>query len=47
MFLERVEQVNRLVETGFSIGGRFESVLPLTASEADHSVQRAPFTTIY
>ncbi|TWW77600.1 Transposon TX1 uncharacterized 82 kDa protein ORF 1 [Takifugu flavidus] len=28
LFVDKVEQVNRLVETGISVGGRFEAVLP-------------------
>ncbi|TWW77604.1 hypothetical protein D4764_12G0009940 [Takifugu flavidus] len=30
LFVEKVEQVNRLVEAGISVGGRFEAVLPLS-----------------
>ncbi|TWW71195.1 hypothetical protein D4764_17G0006780 [Takifugu flavidus] len=30
LFVEKVKQVNRLVEAGISVGGRFETVLPLS-----------------
>ncbi|TWW74456.1 hypothetical protein D4764_14G0004590 [Takifugu flavidus] len=30
LFVDKVEQANRLVETAISVGGRFEAVLPLT-----------------
>jgi len=30
LFVEKVEQVNRLVETGITVNGTFEPVLPLT-----------------
>lgn len=40
--LEKVEQVNRLVETGVSIGGLFESVLPLTQPTTKISLSNVP-----
>lgn len=39
LFGEKVEEVNRLVEAGISVGGRFEAVLPL--SQPGIKVERA------
>lgn len=30
LFVQKVEQVNRLVEAGIGVGGRFEAVMPLS-----------------
>ncbi|TWW81727.1 Transposon TX1 uncharacterized 82 kDa protein ORF 1 [Takifugu flavidus] len=40
--VEEVEQANRLVETGISVGGRFEAVLPLTQPSTRITLSNVP-----
>lgn len=41
-FLEKVEQVNMLVETGITVNGLFEQVLPLTQPAAKITLSNVP-----
>ncbi|TWW52969.1 Ornithine decarboxylase [Takifugu flavidus] len=42
VFVEKVEQVNRLVEAGISVGGRFEVVLPLSQLATKVTLSNVP-----
>ncbi|TWW68802.1 Transposon TX1 uncharacterized 82 kDa protein ORF 1 [Takifugu flavidus] len=42
LFVDKVEQANRLVETGISVGGRFEAVLPLTQPSTRITLSNVP-----
>ncbi|TWW53390.1 hypothetical protein D4764_0178810, partial [Takifugu flavidus] len=42
LFVEKVEQVNRLVEAGISVGGRFETVLPLSQPATKVTLSNVP-----
>eukprot|EP00066_Takifugu_rubripes_P002426 XP_003964360.1 PREDICTED: uncharacterized protein LOC101065967 [Takifugu rubripes] len=42
VFVEKVEQVNRLVEAGISVGGRFEAVLPLSQPATKVTLSNVP-----
>ncbi|TWW77602.1 Transposon TX1 uncharacterized 82 kDa protein ORF 1 [Takifugu flavidus] len=42
LFVDKVEQANRLVETGISVGGRFEAVLPLTQPSTRVTLSNVP-----
>ncbi|TWW55992.1 Transposon TX1 uncharacterized 82 kDa protein ORF 1 [Takifugu flavidus] len=42
VFVEKVEQVNRLVEAGISVGGRFETVLPLSLPATKVTLSNVP-----
>jgi len=42
LFVEKVEQVNRLVETGITVNGTFEPVLPLTQPVTRITLSNAP-----
>ncbi|TWW74498.1 hypothetical protein D4764_14G0005010 [Takifugu flavidus] len=42
LFLEKVEQVNKLVETGITVGGQFVQVTPLTQPAARITLSNVP-----
>jgi len=42
LFVEKVEQVNRLVETGITVNGMFEPVLPLTQPATKITLSSVP-----
>ncbi|KAE8278213.1 Transposon TX1 uncharacterized 149 kDa protein ORF 2 [Larimichthys crocea] len=42
LFLETVEQVNRLVETGITVNGMFEPVMPLTQPATKITLSNVP-----
>ena len=42
LFLEKVEQVNRLVETGITVNGMFEPVTPLTLPATKITLSNVP-----
>ncbi|TWW81732.1 Transposon TX1 uncharacterized 82 kDa protein ORF 1 [Takifugu flavidus] len=42
LFVDKVEQANRLVETGISVGVRFEAVLPLTQPSTRITLSNVP-----
>ena len=42
LFLEKVEQVNRLVETGITVNGMFELVTPLTLPATKITLSNVP-----
>ncbi|TWW62689.1 hypothetical protein D4764_04G0013360 [Takifugu flavidus] len=42
LFMEKVEQANRLVETGITVGGQFVQVTPLTQPEARITLSNVP-----
>ncbi|KAI3367042.1 hypothetical protein L3Q82_009672 [Scortum barcoo] len=42
LFVEKVEQVNQLVQTGVTVGGMFEPVLPLTQPATKVTLSNVP-----
>lgn len=42
LFVEKVEQVNQLVEAGIRVGGRFEAVLPLSQPATEVTPSNVP-----